>query len=196
MNVVCQITNVYIINQGVTNPWSAASSLQRSPSCIEEINPRISPLPRRHSMVTREPPPIPKHKPVISNQLSLPAEAYAYASTPIIHEQDFEEIEPEEVFISSDENDEIEEHNFVAMTTNHRQSQPIVRFKGQILEPSRSEKKFVCIHPYEPSHPIGLWLEYGDVVQGSDITHVYRFTQIYYLATQKCMCFFFHSTLI
>ena len=83
----------------------------------------------------------------------------------------------EDVFYLADDDDdnEVSEsvdyfteegQNTVKRAEKHRQNQPAVSFSGVELEPGFSDRKFVCIHPYEPSHPLGLELDYGDIVQG------------------------------
>lgn len=156
----------YIVNQGKAKPWNGYS-LQRSPSYIEEISPRISPLPRCHSMLSRDSSQLPKQNRVLTSRLSLPPDTFSASQNP--SEEVFEEHENDDVFELSDENDEIthlEEEKVVGRVLKNRQSQPAMSFQGQILDPSLNDKRFVCIHPYDPSNPAGLWLDYGDIVQG------------------------------
>lgn len=50
-------------------------------------------------------------------------------------------------------------------------------FAGQILQPSVLDRKFVCVEAYEPSHPLELRLNVGDIVQGVlTIKHIELYT--------------------
>ena len=156
--------NISVI-KGIIKPWSAPS-LQPSPSYIEELSPRTSPLARRHTIHVKEPmaSQLPGHHHVITNQLSVPVKTIISHEEP--SREELEEMESDDVFDYSDGSHDSSSDHFLDVSRKHRQSYPDVRFPGHAHESKLCERKFVCIHPYEPSHPAGLWLDYGDVVQG------------------------------
>ena len=130
-------------------------------------------------MLDRDVPESPWQHHKLTNRLSLPPDAFSSAQSS--SELDFEEVERDEVFyLANDDDDEVSEsvdyfteerQNTIKRVVKQRQSQPAVSFNGLALESGFSDRKFVCIHPYEPSHPLGLWLDYGDVVQGYILRH-------------------------
>ena len=115
-------------------------------------------------MLARETSQLPQQHHVLTNQLSLPVRTIMPKHE--LAQQEIVEVEMDDVFEFPDDSYEPTNCNFHNESLKQRQSHPVVRFEGQVLEPLLCDRKFVCIHPYEPSHPAGLRLDFGDVVEG------------------------------
>ena len=124
-------------------------------------------------MLDRDIPESPWQHHNLTNRLSLPPDTFSSAQSS--SELDFEDVDTDEVFHLGNDDNEVSEsvyyfteegQNTIKRVAKYRQSQSAVSFSGQTLESGFSDRNFVCTHPYESSHPAGLWLDYGDVVQG------------------------------